>query len=103
VILTSNYSASAAEHFAAGMQESERAKIVGGQSCGCMLGILGKTKIKGGELYVSQFDFATARGKRIEQIGVIPDVTVVPTVADAQAGFTKAINEAETLLISSQN
>ncbi|MEJ7861054.1 MAG: S41 family peptidase [Pyrinomonadaceae bacterium] len=102
VILTSNYSASAAEHFAAGMQESGRATIVGGRSCGCMLGIMGKTKIKGGELYVSQFDFVTALGKRIEQVGVLPDVTVVPTVADAQAGFTKAINEAENLLISNQ-
>ena len=99
----SNYSASSAEHFAAGMQESERAKIVGGQSCGCMLGILGKTKIKGGELYVSQFDFVTARGRRIEQIGVIPNVTIVPTVADVQGGFSKAINEAENLLISHQN
>lgn len=102
VILTSNYSASAAEHFAAGMQESGRAKIVGGQSCGCMLGIIGKTKIKGGELYVSQFDFVTALGKRIEQVGVIPDVTVVPTVADTQAGFIKAISEAENLLFSSE-
>lgn len=103
VILMSNYSASSAEHFAAGMQESGRAKIVGGQSCGCMLGIMGKTKINGGELYVSQFDFVTAQGKRIEQIGVTPDLTVVPIAVDAQSGFTKAINEAENLLISSRN
>jgi carboxyl-terminal processing protease len=103
VILMSNYSASAAEHFAAGMQESGRAKVVGGQSCGCMLGISGKTKINGGELYVSQFDFVTAGGKRIEQIGVMPDLTVVPTVIDVQSGFTKAIIEGENLLISSQN
>ncbi|HLM61443.1 MAG TPA: S41 family peptidase [Pyrinomonadaceae bacterium] len=103
VILMSNYSASSAEHFAAGMQESRRAKVVGGQSCGCMLGIMGKTKINGGELYVSQFDFVTAGGKRIEQIGVMPDLTVVPTAVDAQSGFTKAVNEAENLLISSQN
>jgi len=103
VILISNYSASAAEHFAAGMQESGRAKIVGGQSCGCMLGIRGKTKISGGELYVSQFDFVTAGGKRIEQIGVMPDLTIVPTVLDAQSGFTKAVIEGENLLISSKN
>jgi carboxyl-terminal processing protease len=103
VILMSNYSASSAEHFAAGMQESGRAKIVGGQSCGCMLGIIGKTKINGGELYISQFDFVTAGGKRIEQIGVTPDLTVVPTAVDAQSGFTKAVLEAENLLISSKN
>ncbi len=103
VILMSNYSASSAEHFAAGMQESGRAKVIGGQSCGCMLGIIGKTKINGGELYVSQFDFITAGGKRIEQIGVMPDLTVVPTAVDAQSGFTKAVIEAENLLISSKN
>ena len=103
VILISNYSASAAEHFAAGMQETGRAKVVGGRSCGCMLGITGKTKINGGELYVSQFDFVTAGGKRIEQIGVMPDLTVVPTVIDVQSGFTKAIIEGENLLISSLN
>jgi carboxyl-terminal processing protease len=100
----SNYSASSAEHFAAGMQESGRAKIVGAQSCGCMLGIMGKTKIKGGaELYVSQFDFVTAGGKRIEQIGVMPDLAIIPTAIDAQSGFTKAIIEGENLLISSKN
>jgi carboxyl-terminal processing protease len=103
VILMSNYSASSAEHFAAGMQETRRATVVGGQSCGCMLGIFGKTKINGGELYVSQFDFVTALGKRIEQIGVAPDVLIAPTVTDVQSGFTKAITEAEHLLISSQN
>ncbi|HEX8639411.1 MAG TPA: S41 family peptidase, partial [Pyrinomonadaceae bacterium] len=103
VILMSNYSASAAEHFAAGMQESGRAKVVGNRSCGCMLGITGKTKINGGELYVSQFDFVTAGGKRIEQIGVMPDLTVVPIIIDIQSGFTKAIIEGENLLISSQN
>jgi carboxyl-terminal processing protease len=103
VILISNYSASAAEHFAAGMQESGRAKVVGGQSCGCMLGITGKTKINGGELYVSQFDFVTAGGKRIEQIGVMPDLTVVPTALDVQSGFTKAVIEGENLLITSLN
>ncbi len=74
-----------------------------GPSCGCMLGIIGKTKINGGELYVSQFDFITAGGKRIEQIGVMPDLTVAPTVVDVQSGFTKAVNEAENLLISSEN
>jgi C-terminal processing protease CtpA/Prc len=50
----------------------------------------------------ANLDFVTALGKRIEQTGVIPDVTVVPSVVDAQTGFTRAINEAENLLISSE-
>ncbi len=103
VILMSNYSASSAEHFAAGMQESGRAKIVGGRSCGCMLGIMGKTKIKGGELYVSQFDFVTAQGKRLEQIGVTPDIVIAPIISDVQADFIKAVSVAENLLIFSEN
>ena len=100
IILTSRYSASSAEHFAAGMQESGRAKILGEQTCGCMLGIMGKTKIKGGELYVSQFDFLTAKGKRIEGVGVPADVVFTLTIGDVQNGFTGAINQAEKLLDS---
>ena len=100
VILMSNYSASSAEHFAAGLQESGRAKILGEQSCGCMLGIMGRTKIKGGELYLSQLDFLTAKGKRIEGIGVTPDITIKLTISDARTGFSRAINEAEKLLIA---
>ena len=97
-VLISNFSASAAEHFAAGLQESGRAKIVGQQSCGCMLGIMGKTKIKGAELYVSQLDFLTARGRRLEGVGVAPDVVVAPKIEDVQAGFTAAVDVAEKLL-----
>jgi carboxyl-terminal processing protease len=99
VILISNYSASSAEHFAAGMQESGRAKIIGERSCGCMLGIFGKVKIKGGaELYVSELDFLTAQGKRIEGAGVTPDITIAPLVSDVPTGFSRIIIEAEKLL-----
>ena len=48
VILMSEYSASATEVFAAGMQDSGRAKIVGGVSCGCVLGITHDRVMKGG-------------------------------------------------------
>jgi carboxyl-terminal processing protease len=100
VILTSRYSASAAEHFAAALQESGRVKILGEQSCGCMLGIMGKTKIKGGELYVSQLDFLTAKGNRLEGAGVAPDVFFAPTIEDVRRGNSLAIIEAEKLLDS---
>ncbi|HEX8288384.1 MAG TPA: S41 family peptidase [Pyrinomonadaceae bacterium] len=100
VVLISSYSASASEHFAVGMQESGRAKIVGSQSCGCLLGIIGKTKIEGAELYLSQIDFISAQGKRIEGVGVTPDLPVAPTVADAADNFSAAVREAEKLLTS---
>jgi carboxyl-terminal processing protease len=97
-VLVGSFSASSAEHFAAGLQESGRAKIVGQQSCGCMLGIIGKTTIKGAELYVSQLDFLTARGKRLEGVGVAPDVAVALTIEDVRAGFPMAVGVAEMLL-----
>jgi carboxyl-terminal processing protease len=97
-VLASNFSASAAEHFAAGLQESGRAKVVGQQSCGCMLGIMGKTTIKGGELYVSQLDFLTARGKRLEGAGVAPDVGVASTIQDVRSGFPAGVTAAEKIL-----
>jgi carboxyl-terminal processing protease len=103
VVLMSRYSASAAEHFAVGMQESNRAKIVGEQSCGCMLGIMGKTRIEGGELYLSEIDFISAQGKRIEGVGVTPNLTIAPTINDLRSGFTTAIEKAEELLGGNAN
>jgi carboxyl-terminal processing protease len=103
VVLMSRYSASAAEYFALGMQESNRAKIVGEQSCGCMLGIMGKTRIEGGELYLREIDFISAQGKRIEGVGVAPDPALAPTVNDLRSGFTAAIEKAEELLGGNTN
>lgn len=103
IVLISRYSASAAEHLAVGMQESGRAKLVGETSCGCLLGISGKTKIEGGELYLSQIDFISAQGKRIEGVGVAPDVTIATVISDVKAGFTQAIAEAEKMLTGSSN
>jgi carboxyl-terminal processing protease len=103
VVLISRYSASAAEYFAVGMQESGRAKTVGETSCGCLLGITGKTKIEGGELYLSRIDFISAQGKRIEGVGVTPDVAIAPSIGDVKAGFTLAIAEAEKMLTGLPN
>jgi carboxyl-terminal processing protease len=98
IVLISSHSASAAEHFALGMQENKRAKIVGQQSCGCLLGIKGKTKIGGGELYLSQIDFISAQGRRVEGVGVTPDFPIALTAADAADNFSAALREAEKIL-----
>jgi len=103
VVLISRYSASASEYLAIGMQESGRAKIIGETSCGCLLGITGKTKIEGGELYLSQIDFISAQGKRIEGVGIAPDITITTVISDVKAGFTQAIAEAEKMLTGSSN
>ena len=48
VILVTQHSGSSSELFAAGMQESGRAKVVGSQTCGCVLGVPNPVELKGG-------------------------------------------------------
>jgi hypothetical protein len=59
---------------------------------------MGKTRIEGGELYLSQVDFITAQGKRIEGVGDTPDLTIALTINDMHSGFTMAVEKAEELL-----
>jgi len=82
VILVSEYSASATEVFAAGMQDSGRAKLVGSPSCGCVLGITHDRVMKGGGvLEISEVLWFSPKDRKLEGEGVIPDVNAVPTIA----------------------
>jgi carboxyl-terminal processing protease len=99
VILVSAGSASASELFASTLQAVGRAKVVGQQSCGCLLGFLGYARIPGGgELAYSEVAFAASNGNRVEGEGVVPDVTVPLTVSDLQFGRDRALEEAQALL-----
>jgi carboxyl-terminal processing protease len=81
------------------MQGSGRAKVVGEQSCGCLLGYLGYAHIPGGgELAYSEVGFVTAAGKRVEGEGVIPDQRVSPTLDDLQHYRDRPLEEAQALL-----
>jgi carboxyl-terminal processing protease len=85
VILVSEYSASATEVFAAGMQDSGRATLVGSQSCGCVLGITHNRVMKGGGvLEISEVLWFSPKDRRLEGEGVIPDKIAVPTIASLQ-------------------
>lgn len=82
VILISEYSASAAEVFAAGMQDSGRATLAGSQSCGCVLGITHDRVMKGGGvLEISEVLWFSPKGRKLEGEGVIPERVAVPTIA----------------------
>ena len=82
VILVSEYSASATEVFAAGMQDSGRAKLVGSPSCGCVLGITHDRVMKGGGvLEISEVLWFSPKDRKLEGEGVIPDRGAVPTIA----------------------
>jgi len=99
VILTNAQSASASELFAATMQATGRAKIVGERSCGCLLGFLGYAHVPGGaDLAYSEVGFELANGKRIEGEGVIPDKIVPLDPADLQMNRDRPLEEAQALL-----
>jgi carboxyl-terminal processing protease len=101
VILANEITASASEIFSSGMQDTGRAKIVGSQTCGCVIGIANNQKMKGGGvLEVSEVLFFTPKGRKLEGDGVTPDTKVVPTIADLQQKRDAALAQAEQLLAS---
>src|SRR5262245_17906150 len=85
VVLVSARSASGSEIFAAAMQERKRALVVGASptTCGCLLGVSRTLRLlDGGKLNVSDTDYRTAMGRRIEGAGVIPDLRFETRVVD---------------------
>jgi carboxyl-terminal processing protease len=99
VILMSAGSASASELFASAMQALGRAKVVGQESCGCLLGFLGYASIPGGgELAYSEVAFTNANGNRVEGEGVMPDRLVPLTVDDLRLQRDRTLEEAQALL-----
>jgi carboxyl-terminal processing protease len=94
IVLVSARSASGSEIFAAAMQERKRATILSTNSttCGCLLGVSRTIKLlDGGKLNISDTDFRTAMGRRIEGSGVKPDYIVEMRAADLLAGRDRAL------------
>jgi carboxyl-terminal processing protease len=99
VILVSEYSASATEVFAAGMQDSGRAKLVGSPSCGCVLGITHDRVMKGGGvLEISEVLWFSPRDRKLEGEGVIPDRAAAPTIHSLQENRDLVLEEGEKML-----
>jgi carboxyl-terminal processing protease len=73
-VLVDHLSASAAEIFAATMQEQHRGIVVGHQTAGDVLSARLRSLAGGGMLEYSDRDLRTAQGRRLEGNGVIPDV-----------------------------
>jgi carboxyl-terminal processing protease len=100
VVLTGARTASAAEVFAAALRESGRAaRVVGETTCGCVLGIRRRhTLPDGGALDVSEMDYRTAAGRRLEGTGVEPDELVTPTRRSLREGKDPALARAVEIL-----
>jgi len=100
VILVDAHSASSSEVFAAGMQDTLRAKVMGSQSCGCVLGIAKPRVMKGGGvLEMSEVLWFSPKGRKLEGTGIIPDKIVVPSVADLQRRRDPVLAEADKSLM----
>ena len=78
IILSSERTSSAAEIFIAALKSAGRARIIGTETCGCVLAIRQRhTLPDGGILDVSEMDYQTATADRLEKQGIKPDTTVV--------------------------
>jgi carboxyl-terminal processing protease len=103
VVLTNARTASAAEVFAASLREAGRARVVGEATCGCVLGIRQRLRLPdGGVLDISEMDYHTAGGTRLEGAGVTPDAEVMPTREDLRRGRDRALELAVELLKNSE-
>ena len=95
-VLLNAGSGSGSELFAGILQSQGRATVVGQVSCGCLLAYLGYADVPGGgKLAYSEVAFEFSNGKRIEGVGVVPDVPVPVTIADLLVDRDRALEEAQ--------
>jgi carboxyl-terminal processing protease len=95
VLLAGPRTASAAEVFAAALREAGRARVFGEVTCGCVLGIRRRhTLPDGGVLDISEMDYRTAGGTRLEGSGLAPDEPAAPTRAELRKGEDGALKRA---------
>lgn len=103
VVLTSERTSSAAEIFVAALKASRRATIIGRETCGCVLAIRTRHLLPdGGLLDVSELDYRTATGVRLEGRGIKPDETVLVQRYDLYSGRDRALDIAVSRLTNPQ-
>ncbi len=92
VVLTSERTSSASEIFIEALRVAKRATIIGTETCGCVLAVRSRHLLPdGGLLDVSELDYETARGERLEGHGLRPDETVVSERSDLYSGRDRAL------------
>lgn len=99
VILVNEGTGSTSELITGALQEHGRARVVGTQSCGCVLGVLDHRELKGGgELSISEVSFVTSKGRTLEGQGVMPDTMHKLTLSNFRRRHDSALAEAEKVL-----
>ena len=86
VVLVDASTGSAAEIFAAVLQDHGRATVIGRRTAGAVLASWFYRLPDGGELQLSREDYVAPKGRRIEANGVQPDIMVPRRLADVRAG-----------------
>lgn len=95
VVLIDRDSASASELTATALQATDRAKVVGETSCGCLLAFFGYARLNGGgALAFSQLGFYDSRGRTVEGLGVEPDLSIASSRESLRAGRDLALEAA---------
>jgi carboxyl-terminal processing protease len=97
-VLVDGASGSAAEIFAAVLQDHGRAKIIGRRTAGAVLASWFYGLPGGGELQLSREDYIAPKGRRIEGAGVEPDIVVPRTLEDFRSGRDRDLEEALRVL-----
>jgi carboxyl-terminal processing protease len=100
VVLVEGTTASAAEIFAAVLQDHGRAMLVGRNTAGAVLASRFYGLPGGGELQLSRDDYVTPKGRRIEGQGVAPDVVVARTFEDVRRGRDRDLEAARAVLLA---
>jgi len=96
--------ASAGEVLASALQDNRRATLLGRSTSGSTLLSSPFALPDGGFVQVAYEDFVRASTKRIEGIGVMPDIGIMPTLAEVRAGrdetLERAIKELASLRVA---
>ena len=101
VVLTGENTSSAAEIMVAAFQAKRRATVIGTGTCGCVLAIRSRHALPdGGVLDVSEFDYRTANGQRLEGVGIKPDQLVLTSREDIYSRRDRALESAIALVLS---
>ncbi len=99
VVLTGESTSSAAEIMVAVLQAKGRARVIGAGTCGCVLAIRNRHALPdGGLLDVSEFDYRTANGVRLQDRGITPDQITFLTRSDLYARRDPTLEAAKRFL-----
>lgn len=97
-VLVSNESMSCAEILASALQHYRRGVVLGTRTAGMVLGTVGIPLPGGGELQLSVWDYRTPDDRRLETVGVHPDITLGDFRRDPRTGLAAGIRAAVAVL-----